>query len=583
MHAQSPKAARRSDLVRLATSTIAILSVLAGAAACGDTGLITVPGGDNPTHEGEGYKLVITSPVPLTLETLAVAPASVKLTKNEAPVADAAVSFAVLGTSGGARLSTLRTTTDADGAASVDVIAGSDAASFRIVIESEFTNPIEYSVSVTEPDIPPASLRVQIAYPDQQIQPVRFVEIGVYPSTVGCDAVKLEPMPNPIVGVPLQNIVQLSNAAVFNNLAGGTNVTVLARGFNDVTTAAYGCATGVALTSGQETTITVDLEKRDLDLTGTYDYDATFDMTGALPDGIVGDVFGTVIQMFDDPDDPALYLVQLFEDQVGDFPAWAESAAVDLVKSLIDKYVPERLLQIMTWIGDAANVVSNLTFEGTLTIAEDQGGNLQATETWQNVVFTWRGGCDPRTAPGCQFRKIALRNTYIKEQTFTYPVTPDGLVLDIPAHDRTIPYVRFFQLFILQVVYPEIVPGATTTGQVLNDAVNCQGMATRIATSDDADDADPNAYHIAGFELTVDQMTGWCGSALTLAGTAADSKLDDLASSVPSSVTLQGAAEIKDANRDLVCEELANGAWSGSMTVDGTPDDVTGTFAATRQ
>ncbi|RMG15802.1 MAG: hypothetical protein D6729_12055 [Deltaproteobacteria bacterium] len=549
--------------------------ILVYAAACGDGALVAIGGEDKPEYKGEGYKLEIVSPQPLALDTLAVGTLTVKLTKQDAPVPGEDVTFTVVGDAKGSRLSALRARTGESGEATVEVIAGGQPVAFEIEIETKYTTPLTAEVVVSGQAVEPATLEVAVAWPDQAQNPIVAAYVDVRDDGTSC----ADALTWPAAGNADATITDLSQKAVFENRRGGSTVTVIVSGYSSVTRIAEGCVDGVMLTGGQTTTVTVTLSPRPRDLTGAYDYEVSFDMSGAVP-GTVGDVINVLAQMFDDPDDPARYLVDQVESLLGTtIPTFIKNTAIRMVDDLIRNIVPPEFLQWAQYVGDAARVVTTPTFAGTLTIGEAMDGSLSAVERWTEVVFTWRGKCDPAANPGCDERRIALRNTMVGEVSATYGVTENGDLLEAAEHTRQIQYARFFHVFILNVVYPEIVPGATSSADMLHAFINCTNFAD---TLDESDGTVDGIFDI-GVTFTNQEIEQYCGDALNLVGGLVDDQLDRLASGVESTVTLTGIAEIVDADKDLVVEKLDNGQWQGTIQVDGTDELVTGTWSATRR
>ena len=557
-------------------AALSVCLVAASLVACGEGSLVAIEGKDKPEYEGEGYKLEIVSAQPLQLETLAVGTLTVKLTKKDVPVAGEDVSFTVVGDAKGSRLSALKARTGESGEATVEVIAGGEPVAFEIQIETKYTNPLSAEVIVSGQAVEPATLEVQIAWPDQASTPLVAAYVDVRDDGTTCsDAITW-----PSAGNADATVTDLSQKAVFENRRGGTTVTVIVSGHTSVTRVAEGCVDGVMLTAGETTTVTVTLQPRPRDLTGAYDYEVSFDMSGAVP-GTVGAVINALAEMFDDPDDPARYLVDQVESLLNtSIPSFIKNTAIGLVDDLIKNYVPAEILQWGQYVGDAARVVTQPNFAGTLTIGAAQDGSLSAVERWTEVIFHWRGGCDPAANPGCDERRIALRNTQVGEVSTTYGVSEDGDLLNADQHTRQIQYARMFHVFILNVVYPELVPGATSSGQILNAMVDCTGFADKLDESDGAVDGN---FDTGVATFTNAEIEQYCGDALNFVGGFVDDKLDQLATGVESTVTLTGVARIVDADEDLVVEAIEQGQWQGTIQVDGQDELVTGTWQATRK
>ena len=569
---------------RRLVATAALLSTLAFAAACGDSAIIKVHGPDGGTDGGSGaFALEITTGATMTLGPGSTGTITAKLTQGGQPVSGRTLAFSTTGAAAGSTLSAAQGTTGADGTASVDLTAGTGAASFQVVVSSLDAGDAAVDVTVTAPHVDPASLTVTATYADQTAQPASAVDLYVEDQSVTCDALNLQTMPTPLV--PMQTVQGFSGngSLTFQNLTGGTYVTVLALAKNAAgVVVADGCTTNVGLTAGQTATTTVTLTKRGVQLVGTYQYQASYDMGGAMP-GTVGTIIQTVGQIFNDPTDPGLYLVTLIENQIGvdptKVPGFIQNAAISGLNDLYAKYVPPTFRKWATWVSQAAGVVTKPKVEGTFTVS-DAGGSLSAKEVWQTAIFTFVGNCDPTATPGCDQRKLALAGTEVGEVTTSYPVTRADPRFNVPSHQAQIPYAQLFHLFLMQVVYPEVIPGATSTGDILNGSIDCQRVADYL---DGADGTQGDGLNIAGYSVfTNAQLFSACGTVLTAIGNQIDSQLAQLAAAQPSTVDLTGVAEIHDDNHDLVCEGLLNGQWQGTIDVGGSSQAISGTWQATR-
>lgn len=557
---------------RLALPTVALLLV----AACGEGDLVPYETWDDtPPQPAPTWQLELTGPGALALTPYGLGTITARLLKNGTPAPDVDTRWAVDGDLAGGRLSAVRGRTDAAGESSVEVIAGGGTTTFAVTVATDHTAPVRVEVRVAEPEVAPGALRIRVAYPDQGRQPVKEVVISLNPGTVHCDAVG-SLLPTALDARPLRD---LSGTLLFDDLDAAEPLTVIGLGSNDAGVVADGCLENVRLTAGAETRTTLELGALPLDATGTYDLASVYDFADAIP-GATGDLIATVARIFDDPDDPGRYLVELVEDRLGFDFGFLHETAVDIVQGFVQKWVPERFLRLFQFIGDAARAVTHLGVEAILDVERAPTGELVGHESWDVLVFQWRGDCDPAAAPGCDVHRVALRNTHLGYVDADYPVEVRDGRLGIGTHTRTIEYARMFHVFVTQVVYPYVAPGATSTGDVLQASVDCAGVAAAL---DEADGVADGILDLGVATPSVQELEGVCGDVLQLAGLAVDAKLDDLARAVPSEFTLEGSARVVDADRSLVPEAFEDGVWEGGLTLDGDAYPVTGTFEAVRR
>jgi hypothetical protein len=560
-----------------------LLAFLFLTAACGEGSLVAVHPEPEPTtptqpeqpEQETRYQLEITTFQPLTIVPGGTQPLAVRLFENGVGMADQEIRFRIDADAGGARVATLRTRTDAQGRGQVDVIAGSEAAEFEVIVESDHTEAVHAAIMVLPAELAPAALRVRAAYPALAQQPIERVAVSIHDGNELC--ADLEDAVQPTAYD--RGEMDLTASLRFDGYAHDEQVTILAIGHNAVAGVAAGCVEGVILTGGEETEVEVRLDPREIDPRGTYDFATTLDTRGAIP-GTAGTVIETIAAMFEHPDDPARFLVNLLEEQSGFSFGFMRQTAIDYLDGLIRSIVPERFLRLFEYVSDAARVVTRMSLEGTLRIYEDLDGYLVAEERWETVIFDWRGGCDPQAQPGCNEHRVALRHTHIGEIVAEYDVAVDGQVLRIGSHDRAIQYARFFHLFILEIVYPHIVAGASSTGELLNGVIDCTAVALML---DDADGTSDGYLDIGIARISVDDLEGFCIGGLGTVGSLVDGYLDQLASGAYSVLTLAGAAQMVDEVPNLKPERLSNGVWDGTIGVDGTDHTARGTFSAERR
>ncbi len=121
------------------------------------------------------------------------------------------------------------------------------------------------------------------------------------------------------------------------------------------------------------------------DISGTWYTAHVFHIGDALP--VVGDIAG-----------PIRTIDRLFLGDLG-LPGFIE----DLIRSLVDEYVPEWLQDVVHILDAVFTLLSDLRSEGFMTVNQNVAA-WTATETWTSFVFYYLDLCDPIPAdptPDC--------------------------------------------------------------------------------------------------------------------------------------------------------------------------------------
>ncbi len=527
-----------------------------------------------PTRKPE-YQKEILNDSPLVLTTYSVATISVRLSLDGRPVPDERISFELSGETGGAHLASGRAFTGPDGVVELEVVSGGEPAAFGVRVSSDYTDMIVAPVEVVASEDAPATLIVRVTYHEQARQPIDEVDVSIFDgNSHSCRDVLDGKLSTAIE----RRSMGLTDSLSFEELSDQQQVTVLARGRNAVATVAAGCVEGISLEGGQNSSAEVLLIAAEMDPTGIYELRTDLDTTGAVP-GKAGELLDLVAKIFEHPDDPARFLINLLEEQSGYSLGFMRETAISYVDQLLRSIVPPDFMRLLDLLGDLSQVVTKMSFEGTLTIEESWDGRLLASEQWETVIFRWREGCEPEPFPGCDEHRVALRNTHIGEINTSYEVRVEGETLRMGYHERELRYASFFHLFILEIVYPYIVAGASSTADLLRGAIDCEAVAGIL---DEADGTVDGYLDIGVARLSVDSLEGYCDAGLGATGAVVDGLLDDLASRPSSILALEGTALMIDDSRDLRPEALTDGIWTGTMGLDEKEESARGSFEAHR-
>jgi hypothetical protein len=287
-----------------------------------------------------------------------------------------------------------------------------------------------------------------------------------------------------------------------------------------------------------------------LDPTGEYEVESQFDLASGLP-GTVGDVVNTIIDMTDDPTDPATWLIDAALTQI------SSSTLVSFVNAFrpaLDGFINDALLAA------APDFVTNL-----IALGDDFGQVARKFGTVSTLKVTAGMGPDgviytgKHSVDGFQFfidgaiyeyslAELSM-GTVVAENI---SVTLDGETkIAIAEHELPVSYGHLMLFALDNVIIPNLDPFAHDLRSLFQGMVDCYEIGWSI--SDYVGFGSPATYEAA------------CDAALGVAAGAIESQIlaiDDTGSALH----IHGDAKPLDNTSDRKVDKLTGGLWEGTMT-----------------
>ncbi len=292
-----------------------------------------------------------------------------------------------------------------------------------------------------------------------------------------------------------------------------------------------------------------------LDATGTYRIDSSFDLISGMP-GTVGEVSNTFIEMTDDPNDPATWLIDtILEEWDGgfleDIVEGARPALDGWVHDEMMEHAPDLVAQIVE-VGDRfGQVTREFGINSTLEVAGDSGDGLSATHT----------------AMGYHFRINGTEHAYTLDQLERDPVAVEGVGVEfdgsrmaLSEHSIPLQYGGFLAMVLDDVIIPEVNPNASDLGDLFLSLVNCAAVGQRIY--DELELASPGVYE------------GLCEMGLETGAGYVMNKLVSIDEEAQVRMIINGSARASDASGDRRIDTLSGGEWAGAIDYAGSMGEL---------
>ena len=600
------------------TRSAAALALLVAGTACSSGN-----GFDPMDPALQNARLVVTSEPAVTLGPSASTTVALRYEREDGSViANAPIAFELVGTTADSMLAAREGTTDAAGAVSMAVNAGTSSASFRVVATGPLGETAEVEIVVTT--TPAGNLTVRMRYSGMSTLD-RF-EPFLYR---GVSCTGLDPMRLPTADRAATAVTRIDAMPSFAGLTPASNYTVVVRATSGGMLRGIGCVDAVTVENAATASVIViirDAGEMQPRFDGVYDLDNRLDLGGTLPPSIAT-ALDVLDELTDDTNirgsfatddwgqDPGAFVVDMAMRQtcawectsgesysvcadadrnhtLGDLesvytPGFLTSDVTEsrftggcagwdfeltagvplyeeaqtLVNEQITAFVPDVVLKIATIAGDLARAFTNANIHSVLSI---DGVSGQRPAVVHELV-EWKVPLHDLDGVETTYT-INLRDAGLTALRRDVTATVDGTTLTIPDHTFALDMGRLLVYVYRSAVLPLL--GVTTTAELLATWIDCGALATRL-------------HGISDF-VSVADYERYCAAGLTLGGSAIESGLESAIGSI-GNLTLRGTTTGAEFDMTMHPRRLVDGLWEGGLAETIMTIDVTGNFTGVRR
>lgn len=289
-----------------------------------------------------------------------------------------------------------------------------------------------------------------------------------------------------------------------------------------------------------------------LDVTGSYRVTSEFDLASGLP-GTAGDVINTFIEMTDDPQDPATWVLDQLVDNIDsgivqDFINGARPALDVILNEVLLSTTPDIVADLIE-MGDAFGQIARNFGTGSelrVTATNDVDNALLAQHVMTDLIFTIDGDSYPYP-----FADMGMANP-----TAQVPFSYTANRFTLGAHDFPLSYGSILMVALEQIIIPLINDSATDLESLLTNLVDCAAIGDAVS--------DYLGFGSSGL------YEGGCLLGLEAAAGYVEDQILSLDSSAMV-LGINGSARWIDSNNDHRVDVLQGGTWEGNMSYAGTP------------
>ncbi len=294
-----------------------------------------------------------------------------------------------------------------------------------------------------------------------------------------------------------------------------------------------------------------------LDPTGRFTVHSDLDLVSGVP-GTVGQVINTFLDMTDDPNDPATWIIDLVLEELDNSTV---EGLIDAARPFLDGLLNDLLLSIapdfvndILELGDMFGEVSrNFGVVTTLDVEQTggiEGNELSATHTMTGMFFNLQ-----EELFSFSMAELGVDNIACEDISF---IMEDESVVNIGAHTFAMPYGALMLLAIEDAIIPMLDPYATDLTDFVGNLVNCYQVGLTLEEEIGV--------------LSSDTYEDLCLTGVTAAVSAIEDQINGLAGM---DLNIEGQANPKDTNSDSQVDKLLNGEWTGNVSYFGSEAPLT--------
>lgn len=288
--------------------------------------------------------------------------------------------------------------------------------------------------------------------------------------------------------------------------------------------------------------------------TGTFNVTSNFDIQSDFTGSNLADVLNMLNELSDDPEDPGKFVVDRVLEQVDDealqtVASLFKSALYQQVNLLLFNTAPDLITDIKQLAANLSAIARKFQMRSQIAAKMDQHSNqlMIVDHTLNSLGWTLNG----QTAE-YSFTQIGMNEPKVENVKMSINVA-NNHQLTINEHSFKLSYGAFLLVALNNLVIPQLLHGANSVEDLLLANINCTSVGQTINGT-----------------VSIGSNSLWaaaCEAGMKILGDLVNSKISELGSG-DTLLTLKGTAILRDMNHDGYFDDMNQGHWSGSFSLD---------------
>lgn len=319
-------------------------------------------------------------------------------------------------------------------------------------------------------------------------------------------------------------------------------------------------------------------------LEANYEIEHLLDLTGALP-GEAGQLLNLVVDTYYNPQSILLDLIvaslvqQVGEPVPDEFWSPLEDSLSDVINDWLLMNTPDCIQDLFVVGQDVVQIASQVELRSLTMVSPGQDLYFcQGAHYWQQVILTWKAGCDP-LAPGyAECGKYVFTVEDLLAAAIPISLEPTEFTCMVANIDDFIVDTHSWNvtpgLLVLLAVNEILLPAACGENDLvawLHQMLDCQAVANAVWTET-----------LEPLGLSVPQVESACLEAVESLVFPVQETVELL--SAEGGLKIHGKCGLVGTDPNLGADTLADGLWFGHASVNGTQGgDLEGQFTGQKE
>jgi hypothetical protein len=299
-------------------------------------------------------------------------------------------------------------------------------------------------------------------------------------------------------------------------------------------------------------------------LEGTYDVETRYDMK------TVAGTFSGFAGQWARPDEAIHQEIiagvrESHGDQIANtFESVYGSQLQQDITGYLNEQAPPWVMNLENSLEDVDQQLGKVDMQASWLYVEKENGTFEATQIWNGFSVFEDPDCPDSDAILCNQLQITSEELLEAEYpveviSSTYEAVDQGETVALESHSVEFSYGRLGLYLLTNLILPDQKTSGVGLRDVVLAAINCRGLAGRIAGDDGTLGVNVGGVNVG---ISLDDLIGNCEDSVFGMTTRFVDRFN-----APVAMDLSGTAQIIDTNRDGRIDQLTGGDLGGNMTL----------------
>lgn len=235
------------------------------------------------------------------------------------------------------------------------------------------------------------------------------------------------------------------------------------------------------------------------------------------------------------------------------------------ITGYLNEEAPPWVMNLESSLAGVDKQLGTVDMQSAWLLVEKDSGEMEATQIWNGFAVFEDPDCPEGEALLCNQVEVTseelLQAEYpVEVISSTYKAVDQGETMSLESHSLAFSYGRLGLYLLTNLILPDNPTEGVGLRDVTLAAINCRGLAGRIAGDDEGLGVNVGGVNVG---LSLDDLVGDCEDSIFGVTTRFVDRFN-----APVAMDLSGAAQIIDTNRDGRIDQLLGGQVDGDLSLE---------------